>query len=134
MPDGFSDGSEGKESACNAGNTGDAGDAGSIPGSGRSPGEGNGNSLQHSCLGNPMGDPMGKSQRGLAGYSPWGRKELDTTERISTHAKPGPAEETWPPQGRNLGKSGTTTWRKSAQRNKQQHDELWDLIGHPWPH
>ena len=29
-------------------------DASSIPGSGRSPGEGNGNSLQHSCLGNPM--------------------------------------------------------------------------------
>ena len=30
------------------------GDTGSIPGSGRSPGEGNGNSLQYSCLGNPM--------------------------------------------------------------------------------
>ena len=32
----------------------DAGDAGSIPGSGRFPGEGNGNPLQYSCLGNPM--------------------------------------------------------------------------------
>ena len=31
-----------------------AGDAGSIPGSGRPPGEGNGNSLQYSCLGNPV--------------------------------------------------------------------------------
>ena len=31
-----------------------AGDAGSIPGSGRSPGEGNGNPLQYSCLGNSM--------------------------------------------------------------------------------
>ena len=31
-----------------------AGDAGVIPGSGRSPGEGNGNPLQYSCLGNPM--------------------------------------------------------------------------------
>ena len=31
-----------------------AGDVGSIPGSGRSPGEGNGNPLQYSCLGNPM--------------------------------------------------------------------------------
>ena len=31
-----------------------AGDAGSLPGSGRSPGEGNGNTLQHSCLDNPM--------------------------------------------------------------------------------
>ena len=38
----------GKESACNAR------EAGSIPGSGRSPGEGNGNPLQYSCLGNPM--------------------------------------------------------------------------------
>ena len=41
-------GSEGKTSACNAG------DSGSIPGSGRSPGEGNGNPLQYSCLENPM--------------------------------------------------------------------------------
>ena len=32
----------------------DGRDAGSIPGSGRSPGEGNGNSVQYSCLGNPM--------------------------------------------------------------------------------
>ena len=40
--------SVGKESACNAG------DLGSIPGSGRSPGEGNGNPLQYSCLVNPM--------------------------------------------------------------------------------
>jgi len=37
-----------KESACNAG------DSGSIPGLGRSPGEGNGHPLQYSCLGNPM--------------------------------------------------------------------------------
>ena len=41
----------GKESACNAGNTGNMG---LIPGWGRSPGEGNGNALQYSCLGNPM--------------------------------------------------------------------------------
>ena len=40
--------SDGKESACNAG------DPGLIPGSGRSPGEGNGYPLQYSCLGNPM--------------------------------------------------------------------------------
>ena len=39
--------SVGKESACNAG------DLGSIPGSGRSPGEGNGNPIQYSCLENP---------------------------------------------------------------------------------
>ena len=40
--------SVGKESACNAG------DPGLIPGSGRSPGEGNGNPLQYSCMENPM--------------------------------------------------------------------------------
>ena len=45
---GFTGGSDGKESACNAG------DPGSIPGSGRSPGGGHGNSLQYSCLDNPM--------------------------------------------------------------------------------
>ena len=45
---GFHHGSDGKESACNAG------DPGLIPGSGRSPGEGNGTPLQCSCLRNPM--------------------------------------------------------------------------------
>ena len=44
-------GSSGKESACNVGATGDTG---LIPGLGRSPGEGNGNSLQYSCLENLM--------------------------------------------------------------------------------
>ena len=61
-----------KESACNAG------DLGSIPGLGRSPGEGHGNPLQYSCLENPHG------QRSLVGYSPWGHKELDMTEWLST--------------------------------------------------
>ena len=45
---GFPGDSEGKASACNVG------DLGSIPGSGRFPGEGNGNTLQYSCLENPM--------------------------------------------------------------------------------
>ena len=45
---GFPGGSDGKASAC------DAGDLGLIPGSGRPPGEGNGNPLQFSCLENPM--------------------------------------------------------------------------------
>ena len=48
---GFLNGSSGKESACLAGDTGDVG---SIPGLGRSHGEGNGNLLQDSCLENPM--------------------------------------------------------------------------------
>ena len=61
-----------------------AGDTGTIPGLGRSPGGGNGN---HS------GIPAWKShrQRGLAGYSPWGRRESDTTEglRMHTRVRPG---------------------------------------------
>ena len=48
LPQGFPCSSAGEESACNAG------DPGSIPGSGRSPREGNGNPLQYSCLENPM--------------------------------------------------------------------------------
>ena len=55
-------GSVGKESACNVGHLS------SIPGLGRSPGGGNGNPLQHSCLENPHG------QGSLAGYSPWSHR------------------------------------------------------------
>ena len=69
---GLPGGSDGKESGCNEG------DLGLIPGLGRSPEGGQGHRLQHSCLENPHG------QRSLAGYSPWGRKELDTTEQLST--------------------------------------------------
>ena len=47
-----------------------------IPGLGRSPGGGHGNPLHCSCLENPHG------QRSLAGYSPWGCRESDTTERL----------------------------------------------------
>ena len=50
------DGSEVKESACNAG------DPGSIPGMGRSPGEGNGNPLQDSCLENSWTEKPGGLQ------------------------------------------------------------------------
>ena len=53
---GFPGGSEVKASPCSAG------DLGSIPESGRSPGEGNGNPLQYSCLENPMGEEPGGLQ------------------------------------------------------------------------
>ena len=57
-----------------------AGDPGLIPGSGRCLGEGNGNPLQYSWPGEPHG------QRSLVGYSPWSRKESDTTEQLThTH-------------------------------------------------
>ena len=47
-----------------------AGGTGLIPGSGRSPGEGNGNPLQYSCPGKSHG------QRSLGDYSPWGCKRV----------------------------------------------------------
>ena len=56
-------------------NAGDTGDEGSNPGSGRTPGEGNGSMFQYLCLENP---------RDRGGYSPWGCKELDTTEHTRT--------------------------------------------------
>ena len=69
---GFPGGSDGKESACSAG------DLDSIPWLGRSPGGGLGKSLQYSYLENRY------EQRCLVGYSPWDRKELDTTEQLNT--------------------------------------------------
>jgi len=54
-------------------NSGDIRDVDSIPGLGRSPGEGNGNPVQYSCLENPM-------DRSLVGCGPQGHKESDTTE------------------------------------------------------
>ena len=60
-------------------NAGDTRDTGSIPGSGRSPGVGNGSPLQYFCLGKPHG------QRSLVGYSPRHCKESDTPEWLSTY-------------------------------------------------
>ena len=113
--------SVGKSSACNAG------DPGLIPGSGRSPGEGNGNSLQYSCLENPMDRgawqakvhgiirvghdlatkppppwlAVGNGQRSLACYSPHGPKELDTNEQLNC------TELRWP-----SGKECACQWRR----------------------
>ena len=64
---GFPGGSDSKESAYNVG------DLGLIP-VGKIPWRRNGDPLQYSCLENPYG------QRSLAGYSPWGHKEMDKTE------------------------------------------------------
>ena len=56
--------------------TANAGDAGSIPEPGRSPGGGTGNPRQYS-------PEKSHGQRSLAGYSPWGLKESDTTVRLT---------------------------------------------------
>ena len=64
-----------KESTCNAGDTGDAA---LILGSGRSPGEGNGNTLQYSCL-----EKKSYGQKNLVGYIPKDLKESDRTEQLS---------------------------------------------------
>ena len=98
-------GSVGKESACNAG---DIGDSGLIPRLGRSPGGGNSNPLQYSCLQNSMDRgafcDMGSQRRSPRGgngnllqysclenpmergaFVTQGHKELDMTEHASTH-------------------------------------------------
>ena len=67
---GFSGGLDGKESTCKAADTS------SIPGSGRSPGEGCDNPLQYSCLENLM-------DREELGSCSWGHTESDTTEQLS---------------------------------------------------
>ena len=91
---GFPGGSDSKESACITE------DSGLILGSRRSPGQGIGYPFQSSCLENSM-------DRSLAGYSPWGHKESDTTE-TSLHfiyvwlcGTPPPHDPTWP-QGTSL--------------------------------
>ena len=61
-------------------NAGETGDAGSIPRLGGSSGQGNGNPLQYSCLGNPV-------DRGGWRATVHGVAELDTTGRLSAHCK-----------------------------------------------
>ena len=74
---GFPGGSDGKESACDAGNPG------SIPGSGRSFGEGNGNPHQYSYLESSM------NRGAWRGYSPWGHMPVELMLTLSKYTKLG---------------------------------------------
>ena len=94
---GFPGGSEGKASGCNAG------DPGSIPGSGRSPGEGNGNSLQYSCLEYSM-------DRGAWRATVLGAAKTEVTQQNvhSTVKQGGEIEKMCPPQTSTVFTSGTS--------------------------
>jgi len=108
-----------KTSACNVG------DWGEIHGSGRSPGEGNGNSLQYSCLENSM-------DRGAwrATYSSWGCKESDTAEQLRTYSThrwnrlPQFGTQTQPKP--SLGLNTTRLGLKPSQ------NPVWDLYPRGW--
>ena len=105
-------------------NAGGTRDVGSIPGLGRSPGVGNGNPLQYSCLGHPM-------DRGVWRATVHDHKELDRTEHTCTLFKV-PGSRGWDPEicgvkarasghskGRCLG-SSLPVWRVSCE-------ELWRM-------
>ena len=116
---GFPGSSAGKESTCKAG------DLGSIPGLGRSPGEGKGYPLQYSSLENS---------------SPWGHKESDTTERlpVSGILKNPPANckchrghGLIPGLGRSLGIENGDLLQYSCLKNSMDRG----LVGYsPWGH
>ena len=118
-----------KKSICNAGD--------SIPGSGRSPGGGNGNPLQHSCLGNPM------DRRAWQGYSPWGckrvRHDLATKQQQTTDV----SRENWLLGGLVWGSQwnikclGNTGGKKSSQKSqgpKQKNRAKKTFSPTPPPH
>ena len=90
-----------------------AGDAGSIPGSGRSPGGGNGNPLQYSCLENPM-------DRAWRATVHSHTKELDTTEQLNTSNR------------------SVSSWiypflKTFAISLGIYNQEAWEIISHTWP-
>ena len=104
------------------------GDLDSVPGSGRSPGAGNDDPLQYSCLGNSR-------QRSLAGYSPWSHKELDTTEWLNNrpykHKRRNPPQKT---ESRSMGKGFhvMTKWDLSQgckHGSTWENQQLWYLWG-----
>ena len=109
-PWGFPGGSDGKEFAFSAG------DLGSIPGWGRSPGEGNGNPLQYSGLENPM-------DRGASWATVPGIEELDTTEGPTTHTQ-GDTEGQWASTHGNWYPSKRGIWVPIECAKGQAHETI----------
>ena len=107
-------GSEGKASACNVG------DLGSIPGWRRSPGEGNGNPLQYSCLENPMdGEAWWATVHGVA--------ESDMTGRLHFHF----SFQEDPLQEEMTTHSGILVWRiPRAEEPSGLQSMGWQRVGH----
>ena len=115
-------------------NAGDTRDPGSIPGSGRSPGGGNGNPLQYSCLDNSHG------QRSLAGYSPQRHKESDMTEQLSTHTAHRTLSVTGqhnavvfnsdyrPSKTQNYYEDGLCYWSNSSKKKRRQKEKKKKLL------
>ena len=110
-------------------NAGDIRDAGSIPGLGRSPGQGHGNPLQYSCLENPM-------DRGAwwASCSSWGHTESDMTERNRSKPSTGARAKVFAMACKALGFPGGTRGKESAcqcRRHKRRRFDPW--VGKiPW--
>ena len=95
------------------------GDAGSVPGLGRSPGGGHGNSLQYSCLEN-------LPDCSLAGYSPWGRTEPDTTE-VASHSTAHTYG--WEKYGQKIAKEEDRAKKRDGNAYNWQGIWIWMLGG-----
>ena len=97
---------------------------GLIPGSRRFPGEGNGKPLQYSCLENPHG------QRSLVGCSPWGCKELDTTEQLNIYASILAWKIPWTEEPGRLQSMGVTKESDMTQHLKSNRNSTceWDNL------
>ena len=137
---GFPGGSDGKESDCNVG------DQGSIPGSGRSPGEGNGYPLQYSCLENPMNRGAWRATVHGVAQSRTGLERLSTRAHVVVTAqwwKHLPASAGVPGWINGLGRSDGEGNGNPLQysclgnpMNRESHGRLQSIalhrVGHDW--
>ena len=125
----FPGGSDGKEPACNSG------DLGSIPGLGRTLGEGKGSPFQYSYLENSL--DWGTKRNA---YSPWGHKESDTTDQLSLslfifqwlRGKAFACNEgnlgSTPGSGRSLGKGNGSPLQYSFLENPMDRGAWWTTV------